>query len=212
MENIIENITIDPTKTALLVLHWQNELIKPDGKLYGPISKTIQSKHIIENTLAALKASRNSGIMVVYVNACHRPNFPEMPQKPAPLASGLREAQAFIVGTWGTEVIDELAPLNNEIILTNSSTSAFFCTELDMLLRNRGVTDIVLSGIATNWVVESTARDAFNRGYFVYTLSDCCYGSSDEAHNYSLTNVLPLLGAVVSSMDYCSKVEMINNR
>lgn len=212
MENIIGNLTIDPKKTALLVLHWQNELIKPDGKLYGPISKTIQSMHIIENTLDALKASRNAGIMIIYVNACHRPSFPEMPKKPAPLAAGLREAQAFIEGTWGTEVIDELAPLKNEIILMNSSTSAFFCTELDMLMRNRGVTDIVLSGIATNWVVESTARDAFNRGYFVYTLSDCCYGSSDEAHNYSLTNVLPLLGAVVSSMDYCAKVKVTDNR
>jgi nicotinamidase-related amidase len=56
-------------------------------------------------------------------------------------------------------------------------------------------------------VVESTARDAFNRGYFVYTLGDCCNGSSEEAHNYSLTNILPMLGAVIDSQAYIRGLE-----
>ena len=207
MATDLERLIIDPLKTALLVLHWQNELVKPEGKLYGPISKAIQSNHIIENTAAALEASRKSGMMVVFVNVNHRPGYPEIAVKQASLADGLRKSGAFIKDSWGTQVIEELAPQENEIVIPNYSTSAFIASELDTLLRVQGITDVVLTGLATNWVVESTARDAFNRGYFVYTLSDCCYGTSEEAHEYSVTNVLPMIGAVLSAEEYRKKLE-----
>jgi nicotinamidase-related amidase len=77
---------------------------------------------------------------------------------------------------------------------------------LDLLLRNRGIRTVVLSGLATNWVVESTARDANNRGYAVWTLSDCCNSSSQEAHAYCLTNSLPMLGVVCDSAAYVQEL------
>lgn len=208
MPNQSESLTINPKKTALLILHWQNELVKPNGKLYGPISKAIQANQIIENTAVALEASRQSGMMVVYVNVNHRPGYPEVPARQAPLADGLRKSGAFIKDSWGTQVIDELAPRENEFVIPNYSTSAFIASELDTLLRVQGITDVVLTGLATNWVVESTARDAFNRGYFVYTLSDCCYGTSEEAHNYSVTNVLPMIGLVLRAAEYREKLKI----
>jgi len=205
-KNIVE-IVIDPGRTAFLLLHWQNELVKPEGKVHGPLSKLLHDARTIEHTLAALEATRKKRMLIIYVNVSHRPGYPEISKKPPPLAAGLIKTQAFLRGTWGAEIIDELKPLKDEIVIFNHSTSAFIHTELDLLLHNRGITEVVLTGLATNWVVESTARDAFNRGYFVYTLGDCCNGSSEEAHNYSIANILPMLGVVIDSKAYIRGLE-----
>jgi nicotinamidase-related amidase len=204
-ENVALNL--DPRKTALLLLHWQNELAKPEGAISDPLCGILAAAGTVNHVQAALTASRSQGVFVVYVNVGHRPGYPEMGPHPAPLAAGLIRAQAFIRGTWGAEVIEELAPLSDEIEIVNYSTSAFIYTELDLLLRNRGITTVVLTGLATNWVVESTARDANNRGYAVWTLSDCCNSSSPEAHAYCLAQTLPMLGVVCDSTTY---VETLN--
>ena len=197
-----EELIIDTDRTALLLLHWQNELAHPDGKLSDPIFKIIKKAGTIEKTQQVLKAGRNSSMFIAYVNAAHRPGYPEMPASPSPMSEGLKTAKAFLKGTWGAEIIDELKPLENEIIVINPAMSGFIYSDLELLLRNRGISRIVLTGIATNWVIESTARDAFNRGYSVYTLSDCCNSPIEEAHNYCIRNTLPILGSVIDSKSF----------
>ncbi len=193
---------IDPAKTALLLLHWQNELVKQGGVLSDAFSGILASFGTLGHMQAVLQASRKSKVYVVYVNASHRKGYPEIADNPAPLAAGLVKTNAFIKGTWGVEVIEELRPEEDEIEIFNYSTSAFIYTELDLLLRNRGIGAVVLTGLATNWVVESTAREAFNRGYLVWTLSDCCNSPNREAHDYCIKNTLPMLGVVCDSKTY----------
>jgi len=193
---------IDPKTSALLVLHWQNELVKPAGLVDSPLPGMIASAGTIQRVQAALQASRDKGVLLVYVNASHRQGYPEVPPVPAPLAAGLVKSGAFLRGSWGARVIDELAPLEDEIEISNYSTSAFIYTELDLILRNRGVKTVVLTGLATNWIVESTARDAFNRGYAVWILSDCCHSPSQEAHDHSVRNIFPMLGTVCRAEEY----------
>jgi len=197
-----EEITIDPAKTALLLLHWQNDIAAPEGKIAGDIPERLAAAHTIEHTQAVLKATRKKGMLVIYVNAAHRPGYPEIADKPSPMASYLIESGVLIKGTWGAEVIDPLTPLAAEIVVDNYSTSAFCYTELDIILRNKGITGLALTGFATNWVVESTARDGANRGYFIYILKDCCNSTSDEMHNWPLTHSLPFLGLVLDSEAY----------
>jgi nicotinamidase-related amidase len=197
---------IDPAKSALLLLHWQNELVKPEGLLSAPLLGILAASGTVGHTQAALRASRERGVFVAYVNVGHRKGYPEMAANPAPLATALIKSNAFIRGTWGAEVIEELEPREDEVEIINCSTSAFIYTELDLLLRNRGITTVILTGLATNWVVESTARDAFNRGYCVWTLSDCCNSSSKEAHDYCLKNTLPMLGVVCDSRTYIEAI------
>ena len=204
----MEEYIIDPDRTALLLLHWQNEIAHPEGRLSDPISGIIAEAGTVKNTQEILQASRSRNMFIAFVNAAHRPGYPEMPRNPAPMSIGLKNANAFIMGSWGTEVIDELKPIEDEIIIINSSTSGFTYTDLDLLLRNRKIDSVVLTGLATNWVIESTARDAFNRGYIVYTLSDCCNSPSEEAHNYCLTNTLPMLGFVLDSESYLKALEI----
>ncbi|MFC2070077.1 cysteine hydrolase family protein [Chloroflexota bacterium] len=194
-------VIIDPAKTALLLLHWQNSLAAPDSKHSGGMPERLAVAHTIENTQAVLRETREMGMLIVYVNACHRPGAPEMAVLNATIA------EIFLKGTWGAENIAQLKPLDDEIVVNNYSPSGFCYTELDLILRNKGITGLALSGIATNWIIESTARDGANLGYFIYTLKDCCNSMNDEMHNWPLKNILPALGVVLDSKAYIAALQ-----
>jgi ureidoacrylate peracid hydrolase len=134
-------INIDPSKTALLLLHWQNDLAARGGKAAGDMLERLTASHTIEHAQAVLKTSREKGIPVIFVNASHRPGYPEIAAKTGPMASHLVEAGVLIRGTWGAEVIDQLKPRADEIVIYNYSTSGFCYTEMDIILRNKGITE-----------------------------------------------------------------------
>ena len=200
-------VIIEPAKTALLLMHWTNDIAAPGGKRAHDMPQRLKETHTLEHTKAVLEASRRKGVLIVYVNASHRPGYPEIPPKRAPLFRDVAASEPHIRGTWGNQVIDELKPLDTEIIVHNYSPSSFCFTDLDLILRNKGITDLVLSGLTTNWVVETTAREALCRGYFIYTLKDCCLGKNDEMHNWAFENILPVLGVVLDSKDYIAALQ-----
>jgi nicotinamidase-related amidase len=199
--------TIDPARTALLLLHWQNDIAAPGGKIVGNMLERLAVSHTIEYTQTVLTATRKKGMLVVYVLGGHRPGYPELPPKLSPMSQMIKESGACLLGTWGSETIDQLKPADNEIVIYSHSSSAFSHTELDIILRNKSITDLVLTGIATNWIIEGTARDGTNRGYFIHILKDCCESHSDELHNWSMTNILPNLGAVIDSKSYIAALQ-----
>jgi biuret amidohydrolase len=195
-------LTIDPPKTALLLLHWQKDIATSEFKHSRNMPERLAEAHTIEHTQEALKASRKNGVLVVYVNAAHRPGYPELPANQAPIFKNVASGGAHIRGSRDAEVIDQLEPVDNEIIVYNYNPSAFCYTDLDLILRNKGITDLVLSGLSTNWAVETTARHGACLGYFIYTLEDCCNSHSDEMHKWPMVNILPRLGAVIDSAAY----------
>ena len=194
-----ETIKINPTKTALLLLHWQNDLATLSGKLAKNLPGRLAATFTIQSTQAILKASREAEMLVIYVNASHRSGYPEIH---SPANSIVVRSGSLVRGTWGAEVIEELKPIGDDIVIFNYSSNAFSYTELDLILRNKGITHLVLSGLVTNWIVESTARDAVARGYIIYTISNCCQSFSDEMHNWSITNILSAIGSVFDSKTF----------
>jgi nicotinamidase-related amidase len=195
-------ITIDPRKTALLLLHWVNDIADPRGKVADDLPDRMTEAGTIEHTKTVLGVSRKKGMLIIYVNPSHRPGYPEIPAKPCPISSHIAEVGAFVRGSWGAEVIDELKPLESEIVIANYSPSAFRYTEIDLILRNYGITDLVLTGLVTNFVVETTARDAVNVGYSVTILEDCCKAPTDDMHNWTMSNVLPKVATISNSTQY----------
>jgi nicotinamidase-related amidase len=202
MPNNEATLTIDPAKTALILLHWQNDTSGPGFKHARDHAERLAAAHTLEHAQAVLKASREKGILVIYVNGGHRPGHPEVPAKMVPMYRGVVEDNSCVRGGRGAEVVDQLKPQEDDIIVFNYSPDGFCYTDLDLILRNKGITDLVLSGFSTNWAVETTAREGACRGYFIYTLEDCCNSSNDEMHNWSVTNILPRLGAVIDSKAY----------
>lgn len=200
-------VTIDPANTALLLIHWQNDIASPGGRVAGNIPEILAASHTIEHAQTVLKATREKGMTIIFINGSHRPGYPELPARPSPLMTHFVETGAVIRGTRGAAVIDQLKPRDKEIVIDNSSASGFCYTELELILRNKGITNLVLTGFATNWAVESTARDGANRGYSIYILKDCCNSLNDEMHNWTLTNILPVLGTVLDSNAYIKALQ-----
>jgi nicotinamidase-related amidase len=129
-----------------------------------------------------------------------RPGHVDMDER-MPLWSGRKGTDVAVEGTWGAEIVDALAPLPDEPVVVKRSVSALAGTELARLLTLYGVDTLVLGGVATNFVVEGTARDAADLGYAVVVLSDASETMTDELQRFSL-EILSMLGAVISVEEF----------
>jgi len=196
---------VDPATSALLVLHYQNGLVRHDGVFAFSGSAAQVEKHgCLETTAAVLEASRAAGVQVFYVNIEFRPGFPELKKPTYPLIESIQERNAFLRGSWDAAVPEELAPAESDIVVINFDSSAFSHTDLDGMLRAMGVKQLVLAGIATNWVVESTTRYGAELGYDVTVLRDCCQGFTDELHDFAMEKTLPYYATIATSGEFVS--------
>jgi nicotinamidase-related amidase len=197
----------DPSTSALLVLHYQNGLVRHEGVFaFSGTAAQVEKHNCLEKTAAVLEAARFAGVTVIYVNIAFRPGFPELKKPTYPLIESIQERNAFIRGTWDADVPEELEPGPDDIIVINFDSSAFSHTDLDCILRAKGIRRLFLAGIATNWVVESTTRYGAELGYDITVLADCCQGFSDELHNFAITQTLPYYASIVNSTDFTASL------
>lgn len=177
---------MDTRRTALLVMDFQNDIVDPKG-LFGSqgIADRIRANGVIPRTAEVIGAARAGSLRVVHVAVAYRPGHPEIVGT-APLFRAIKDGNALVEGTWGAAFHPDVAPIDGELVVTKRGVSALAGTDLDAILRAAGITAIVLAGIATNFVVEGTTRDAVDRGYDVTILTDCCATFSDEMHHFAL--------------------------
>jgi len=195
--------TTDPSTSALLVLHYQNGLVKHEGVFaFSGTAVQVEKHNCLEKTAGVLEAARAAGMPVFYVNIEFRPGFPELKKPTYPLIESIQERNAFLRGSWDAGVPDELAPRPDDIIVINFDSSAFSHTDLDCMLRAKGTKQLFLAGIATNWIVESTTRYGAELGYAITVLEDCCQGFSDELHDFAIKNTLPYYASIMKSGDF----------
>jgi ureidoacrylate peracid hydrolase len=195
--------TTDPSTSALLVLHYQNGLVKHEGVFaFSGTAVQVEKHNCLEKTAGVLEAARAAGMPVFYVNFEFRPGFPELKKPTYPLIESIQERNAFLRGSWDAGVPEELEPGPDDIIVINFDSSAFSHTDLDCMLRAKGTKQLFLAGIATNWIVESTTRYGAELGYDITVLEDCCQGFSDELHDFAIKNTLPYYASIMKSGDF----------
>ena len=195
-------LDIDVSKSVLLLLHCQNDIVKPEGKFaFSGIPERVAKYNLLDKWAAVIKASRYAGMSVIYISNAFSPGFPELAGKISPLMRGTKEHGAFLRGSWGCEIPDEIRPLPDELIVENYNTSAFSYTNLDLVLRAVGIESLFLAGVATTFVVNSTARYGSELGYDITVLEDCCTAFTDEMHDFEIKTVLPYFADIVSSQD-----------
>lgn len=199
-------MNIDPKHAALLLLDLQNEMVDPKGKIGGGgLAKIAAERGVLANASRALAAARAAQMMVVHVRLGFRPDYADG-LSVAPRVAKLKEHQAAIVGSWGTEFPDAVKPNADELVITKQCVNPFFNTALLTLLMRRGIQRVVLGGVATNLVVESTARYSDDAGFAVTVLEDCCASPNPDWHRFAVEKMLPLFGEVVATDDFVSAV------
>lgn len=172
---------MDPKTTALILIEYQNDFATPGGVQHDAVKGVMDSTDMLANTLAVVKAARASGVTVMLVPIAFAAGYPEIAANAYGILAGVKASGAFQAGTWGAQIIDDLAPQAGDIVVEGKrGLDCFASTNLDFILRQRGVTDVAIAGFLTNCCVESTMRSAYERGFGVVTLTDCCATLSAE--------------------------------
>lgn len=188
MSDTKTTLTLDPKTSALVLIDLQK------GIMNFP-SQPITTKEVITNAQKLTKVFHQKKALVVLVHVTSSPDGKDMlhPTADEPMMRGGERP-----ADWA-DFVPEIAPQENDLIITKRQWGAFYGTELDMQLRRRGIKTIVIGGIATNFGVESTARDAFERGYDLVFVEDAMSSMTKEHHDFSVTKIFPRIGRIRST-------------
>jgi nicotinamidase-related amidase len=167
---------------ALLVIDIQHEFIDEDGAVF-----CVGGKEMLPKVKKLIESCRTAGIPVVYTQEVHRPSRIDMGRE----LDG-NEPDHCLIGTRGVEIVEEIAPLPDDIIVTKPRYDAFLNTDLEYVLNGLGVLPhdtLILCGDATNVCVHYTGAGAHQRDYRIKVVEDCCAGSSVAEHEAALTQL-----------------------
>ena len=188
-------------KSALLVMDFINEIVHKDGKIAaGGYSQFIEKHNTIKNTAELIKKAREKNVPVIFVKVGFSKDYKEIPPN-SPLFAGVKENKIAQLDTWATEIHEDLDVQEQDLIVIKHRVNSFYSTRLEVFLKSLVVDTVVLAGVATNFVVESTAREAHDKDYNVIVVEDCCASATEEEHKASIST-LSKLGKVVNSKDF----------
>ena len=197
-------LSLPKGKTAILVMDCQNDIVHENGKMAaatkGAMPRMVKEKNVLGIIARLAAAGRAAGVPIIHVRHAYRPDYADLPQN-APLLRGAKKAESLKDGTWGAEIHQDVAPLPQDIVITKTRVSAFYASPLEAILNSQGITHLVLTGVATDGVVEGTARDGADRGYYIVIPSDCCTTTSEETHRVVLGGMLAILTTVCKADD-----------
>ncbi|MCL4459464.1 MAG: cysteine hydrolase [Chloroflexi bacterium] len=213
----LPDVRLDRERAALLIIDMQYLDAHPDYGLiarakgcdlpeetYGYYSDRLAL--IIANIQKLLAAFRERGMEVIYTKI--------QSLTPDGRDRGLQHKGRDIEakpGSLEAEILPELKPLEGEIVLTKTASGAFNCTAIDYVLRNLGITQLVIVGVVTNGCVETTVRDASDRGYQVILVEDGCAALTSAAHQASINNLSEHYAKVLSTEEVLDNLKYMGS-
>lgn len=185
--------SMNPATTALVLIEFQNDFTSPGGVFYDGVKGVMQSNNMLANAVEVANRSRDAGVTVMYAPITFADGYGELTKHPYGILKGVVDNNAFRKGTWGAEIVDVLKPHAGDIVIEGKrGLDTFPSTNLDFILRSKGIETVVLAGFLTNCCVESTMRSAYERGFDVITLKDCTAALSQEQQNAAVSYTFPM--------------------
>ncbi|HUH87414.1 MAG TPA: isochorismatase family cysteine hydrolase [Pusillimonas sp.] len=179
-------------QTALLALHYQNDVLHSKGKIrVGIAADSPERGRLIAAGEALLGFARARSMPVVHVRVAYRPDGADIITN-APIFRNVAKIGAVQEGSWGAQFYDSLAPVpdsTREFVVKHSRINAFFGSQLEEVLRVLGVSQLLVAGVATHSVVESTVRHAVDMGFEVSVAADACSAADPAVHRAALQSM-----------------------
>jgi nicotinamidase-related amidase len=194
---------MDPAKTAVVLVEYQNDFTTEGGVLHGAVKTVMDQTDMLTHTKALVSAARAAGATIIHSPIQFAAGYYEITRHPYGILKGVVDSNAFVKGSWGAEIVGDLTPADGDIVLEGKrGLDAFASTNLDFILRSKGIETVALAGFLTNCCVESTMRSAYERGYEVITLTDCLAGTSPEEHANAITYDYPMFSKPMTGGDF----------
>jgi ureidoacrylate peracid hydrolase len=218
-----EAVSLDLDRTALLVVDMQNAFASRGGMLDLAGIDVRPAQDVIANAALVCEAARRAGIPVVYLTIGYPPDLataggPDSPNPQKELALRLMRERPELrgtlltFGTWDFQIVDELAPQAGDTVIVKSRYSGFHATDLDSVLRSRGIRNLLMVGIASNVCVESTIRDAYFLEYWPVMVADATMpAGSAEIQRATIYNVQTFFGWVSTAEEVATALSAVRS-
>ena len=190
---------LNPARTAVIAVHMQKDIVNADGAFGGFFAAQAVERDVVGATGKLLDTARAAGATVVYTRVAWQPGYPDLVAN-SPLLGMVAQFGALVEGSDKAEIIPQLTPQDGDIVHTHQRVGGFSASQLDILLRSRGVDTVLFAGVATNASVESTARQASDLGYRTVIVTDACSAADPGAHDAAVAS-LGLLAEITSTAE-----------
>ena len=186
--------------TAVILIGFQNDYFASDGLLEGALEDSAGRSKMLANTQQMLERLKDSPALIISTPIVFTVDYGEL-SEPTGILEVIKDVGAFRHGEKGSETIPEVAQYGDRILEVpgKRGLNAFSNTELDEILRDRGISDVVIAGVVTSICIDSTGRAAHERGYRVSILGDCTAGRSAFEQDFYCEKIFPLYAKVIES-------------
>src|SRR5262245_56352325 len=202
-------LTVDTARAALVIIDMQRDFLEPGGFGAALGNDVSRLKAAVAPCRAVLTAARKTGVLVIHTREGHRPDLTDAPPHkvergdpalrigaPGPMG------RILIRGEVGHDIIPELYPAAGEPVIDKPGKGAFYQTDLELMLKNRGIDTLLVGGVTTEVCVNTTVREANDRGFRCIVIADCCASYFPEFHEVGLKMIKAqggIFGSVTAS-------------
>lgn len=179
----------DVDKTALLIIDMQRDFCYEGGFGEALGNDVTATKKIIPNVLKLLESARKNNLFIIHTREGHRQDLSDLPENKFNRGKGEKRigdigpmGRILVRGEYGHDIVDELKPLEGEIVIDKPGKGAFYMTDLDLILKNRKIKYLLVAGVTSHVCVSTTIREANDRGYECLMVTDCCAAFDERDH------------------------------
>jgi nicotinamidase-related amidase len=196
-------VQLKPEETAVVLIEYQNDFTTDGGVLHGAVAEVMDKTGMLANSKSAAAAARAAGATVIHAPISFAEGYGEITGEPYGILKGVVDSNAFVKGTWGADFSPEMTPEAGDIVVEGKrGLDAFASTNLDFILRSKGIKNVALGGFLTNCCVESTMRSAYEKGFNVLTLTDCVAATSMAEQDSAIAQDYPMFSRPTESAEF----------